>query len=367
MKRTDLLRLAFLAVAVVGISLLHYLTPLQRPMLHDIFQRLYYLPIILAAFWFGLRGGLISSLMVSFLYIPHVLFQWGHHSALELEKFLEILLYNVVGGVTGFLCQQEETRRRQLEETARGLEESYRKLQHQADMIIGIEEQLRRAERLSALGELSAVLAHEIRNPLGSIRGTAEILRDDYRPGDRKYEFLEILFKETDRLNRVVEDFLGLARPVAAERETCDLVSELREVQSLLAGEAASRGVRLRLELADLPPVRGDREKLRQVFLNLALNGIQATDRGGSLTIRSALFPVPEGAPARIELSFADTGAGIAPEQLARIFEPFFTTKEGGTGLGLAIAQKIVESHGGTIDVTSEVGKGTTFTVRLPV
>ncbi|GFE59409.1 nitrogen regulation protein NR(II) [Geobacter sp. AOG1] len=367
MKRTDLLRLMLLVVAVVGISLLHYLTPLQRPMLHDIFQRLYYLPIILAAFWFGLRGGLISSLVVSLLYIPHVLFQWGHHSSLELEKFLEILLYNVVGGITGFLCQQEETRRLQLEETARGLEESYRKLQRQADMIIGIEEQLRRAERLSALGELSAVLAHEIRNPLGSIRGTAEILRDDYRPGDRKYEFLEILFKETDRLNRVVEDFLGLARPVAAERETCDLSSELREVQSLLAGEAASRGVRLRLDLADLPPVRGDREKLRQVFLNLALNGIQATGRGGDMTIRSVLRPVGEGAPAGIEISFADTGAGIASAQMARIFEPFFTTKEGGTGLGLAIAQKIVESHGGTIDVTSDVGKGTTFTVRLPL
>jgi two-component system, NtrC family, sensor histidine kinase HydH len=367
MRRNDLLRLTLLAAAVVGISLLHYLTPLHQPMLHDIFQRLYYLPIILAAFWFGLRGGLVSSLVVSILYVPHVLFQWGVHPSLELEKFLEILLYNVVGGITGFLCQQEETRRRQLEETARGLEESYRKLQSQADMIIGIEEQLRRVERLSALGELSAVLAHEIRNPLGSIRGTAEILRDDYKPGDRKYEFLEILFKETDRLNRVVEDFLGLARPVAAKGETSDLTVELQEVQALLAGEATARGVCLQLELTDLPPVTGDREKLRQVFLNLALNGIQATGRGGNLVIRSSLNPAGEEGAACIEVAFADTGTGMDPARMARIFEPFFTTKEGGTGLGLAIAQKIVESHGGTIHVASEVGRGTTFTVRLPV
>lgn len=367
MKSGNLVRAALLAISIVGISLLHYLTPLHRPMLHDIFQRLYYIPIIFAAFWFGIRGGLLSSIVVSILYAPHVLFQWGVHPTLELEKFLEIVLYNVVGGITGFLSQREEERRQELEETARGLAESYRKLQSQADLIIGIEEQLRRAERLSALGELSAMLAHEIRNPLGSIRGTAEILRDDFRPGDRKYEFLEILVKETDRLNRVVEDFLSLAKPLQVERETCDLAAELREVVALAAGEAATRGVRLELVPAELPPVRGDREKLRQVFLNLILNGVQATGRGGRLTISSGRHGAGDGTPAGVELIFADTGDGIEPDVLPRIFEPFFTTKSGGTGLGLAITQKIIESHGGTITVESEVGKGTVFRVRLPI
>jgi signal transduction histidine kinase len=367
MKRANLVRAALLAFAIIGISLLHYLTPLHLPMLHDIFQRLYYIPIIFAAFWFGVRGGLVSSIIVSALYAPHVLFQWGVHPTLELEKFLEIVLYNVVGGITGFLSQREQERREELQETARGLEESYRKLQGQADLIIGIEEQLRRAERLSALGELSAMLAHEIRNPLGSIRGTAEILRDDFQPGDRKYEFLEILIKETDRLNRVVEDFLNLARPLQVERETCDLMAELEEVVTLVTGEAATRGVRLELLPATLPPVRGDREKLRQVFLNLILNGVQASGRGGRLTITATLHIADEGAPTGVELTFADTGTGIEQAILSRIFEPFFTTKTGGTGLGLAIAQKIIESHGGTIAVESAVGKGTTFCVRLPL
>jgi two-component system, NtrC family, sensor histidine kinase HydH len=367
MKRANLLRSALLALAVIGISLLHYLTPLHRPMLHDIFQRLYYIPIIFAAFWFGVRGGLCTSIIVSIMYAPHVLFQWGVHPTLELEKFLEILLYNVVGGITGFLSQQERERREELERTASGLAESYRKLQSQTDLIIGIEEQLRRAERLSALGELSAVLAHEIRNPLGSIRGTAEILRDDFRPGDRKYEFLEILVKETDRLNRVVEDFLGLARPVQVERESCDLMAELREVVALAAGEAAARAVRLELVPTALPPVRGDREKLRQVFLNLVLNGVQACRRGGSMTITPIHHPPGEGGAGMVELTFADTGEGIDPQVLPRIFEPFFTTKAEGTGLGLAIAQKIVESHGGSIEVESEAGRGTTFRVQLPV
>lgn len=367
MPKIKVIRLLIIAISILGISLLHYLTPLHLPMLHDIFQRLYYLPIIFSGLWFGLRGGLISSLAVSIMYAPHILFQWGAHPSLELEKYLEILLYNVVGGLTGLLSQREETRREELEKTARGLKESYKKLHEQADLIIGIEEQLRRSERLSALGELSAVLAHEIRNPLGSIKGTTEILKDSFSPGETKYEFLEILIKEADRLNRVVEDFLGLASPVAVEQTTCDLMIELQEMISLTSAEATKRGIKVELHAAHIPPIKGDREKLRQVFLNLLMNGLHATGKGGKVIINiSGPFQAENNASA-IELTFKDTGTGIAPEVLDKIFQPFFTTKPGGTGLGLAITQKIVESHGGTIEVASERNKGTTFSVRLPV
>lgn len=366
MKRMNLVRVLLLATAIVGISLFHYLTPLHLPMLHDIFQRLYYIPIILAAYWFGVKGGLGASIIISIMYAPHILFQWGIGPSLELEKFLEIVLYNVVGGITGFLSQKEASRREELEHTARGLEESYRKLHNQAEMIIRIEEQLRRAQRLSTLGELSAVLAHEIRNPLGSIRGTAEILRDDFAPGDRKYEFLEILIKETDRLNRVVEEFLGLSRSQQVARESFDLMTELKEVVAMAYAEAASRGVRLRLEEAELPSIQGDREKLRQVFLNILLNGIQACAAQGAVTVGAAYLPAEGDTAGHVEITFSDNGEGMDEGRLGKIFEPFFTTKQGGTGLGLAITQKIVESHDGTISVTSEPGKGTTFTVRLP-
>lgn len=367
MKPTGPLRILFIAAAIVGISLFHYLTPLHLPALHDIFQRLYYLPIILSALWYGLRGGLSSSIIVSILYVPHIIFQWGDRPSLELEKFLEILLYNVVGGITGFLCQKEGERREELERTASRLEESYRTLRSQADLIIGIEEQLRRAVRLSALGELSAMLAHEIRNPLGSIRGTAEILLDDFPPGHPKHEFLEILLKENDRLNRVVEDFLRLSRPVDGEKQTCDLDAELQQLVKLLGSDAAARGVRLELHLDELPAITGDPEKLRQVFLNLLLNGIQATGEGGAVSVQGALLPQSGNDPAFVELSFADSGEGIPRENLEKIFTPFFTTKGGGTGLGLAITQRIVEGHGGTVIVESEPGHGTTFRVKLPV
>lgn len=365
MNKQTLTRLVIVSSAVVGISLVHYLTPLHLPMLHDIFQRLYYIPIILAAFWFGFRGGLSSAIVVSILYAPHILFQWGGHLTMELEKYLEIILYNVVGGITGLLSQKERDRALQLQETALGLEESNDQLRRQAELILEIEGQMRRAERLSVLGELSAALAHEIRNPLGAIKGAAEILKDDYRPDDRKYEFLEILVGETERLNRVVEDFLRLARPRTAETGECDVMEELRNMITLVSAEARRRGVVLRLEPAVLPSVSGDRERLRQAFLNIILNGLQATQPGGSVIISAGTVKDGE-SDTGIEIRFTDTGVGIHPDTLARIFDPFFTTKEGGTGLGLAITEKIITGHGGRIGVESEPGRGTTVKVTIP-
>lgn len=361
------IRVSLLTIFIIAISLLHYLTPLHLHYLHDIFQRLYYLPIILAAIWFGLRGGLTCSLAVSMAYAPHILFQWGGGLTLEMEKYLEIVLYNIVGGVTGLLAQRERERSVQLQKTAEGLEQSYKKLQDQSEQLIAIEKNLRSAEKLSTLGEMAAVLAHEIRNPLGSIRGTAEILRDDYRPGDPKYEFIDIQIRETERLNRVVEDFLRMARPLPAETVRCGIQSELETVAMLVANDARERNVSVVLEPAVVDVVvNGNGEKLRQAFLNIAINSLQAMPDGGTLTISSSLSQADEAAD-MCEIRFCDTGKGIDAESLPRIFEPFYTTKPDGTGLGLAITRKIIEGHGGTLQIESLVGMGTTVLIRLPV
>lgn len=367
MEKTSLTRSFILLSFIVGIGLLHYLTPLHHPYLHDIFQRLYYLPIILAALWFGFRGGLLCSIVVSISYAPHILFQWGGHLTVGMEKYLEILLYNTVGGVTGLLSQRERERTVELQKTATGLEESYRKLQHQSERIIAIEEQLRRSEKLSALGEMAAVLAHEIRNPLGSIRGTAEILRDDYKPGDKKHEFIEIQIKETERLNRVVEDFLRLARPQHNEMKYCSIRDELEMIVILVSNDAKERQIKMVLQPtpADVA-VRADGEKLRQAFLNIVINALQATQPGGSLLISSEIIK-SEDSGSWFEIQFADTGSGVSAEALRRMFEPFYTTKPDGTGLGLVVTKKIIESHGGTLKVESKVGNGTTVAVKLPI
>jgi signal transduction histidine kinase len=274
---------------------------------------------------------------------------------------MEIVLYNIVGGLTGLLSQRERERTVELQKTARGLEESYQKLQQQSDRIIAVEEQLRRAEKLSTLGEMAAVLAHEIRNPLGSIRGTAEILKDDYKPGDPKHEFIEIQIKETERLNRVVEDFLHMARPQPSEMTRCSLAEELETVVTLVSRDAMNRGVSIRFEpFTGEARIKANGEKLRQAFLNIAINALQATSASGSVKIK--LQKVESG----FEISFSDSGTGISEDSLAKIFDPFFTTKPDGTGLGLAITKKIIEGHGGTLAVESEAGKGTTVIVVLP-
>ena len=337
-------RVIILAVSIIGVSLLHYLTPLHLHYLHDIFQRFYYLPIILSAIWFGFRGGLLCAIVVSIVYAPHILFQWGGQFTMEMEKYLEILLYNVVGGLTGLLSQRERERTVELQKTAKGLEEAYQKLQIQSERITAIEENLRQAEKLSLIGEMSAMLAHEIRNPLGGIRGAAEILMHDFTPEYPKYEFFEIQLKEIDRLGNVVTDFLRMARQQPNEITSCPVQEELETVTTLVSGEAKKRQVKLVLQPPPVPVIlKADGEKLRQAFLNIMINSLQATPPGGSVIISTNLYQTD-----LCEIQFRDTGAGIDAETMERIFEPFFTTKPGGTGLGMAITKKIIESHGGT-------------------
>jgi len=360
--RSTPLRIAIISVSILCISLLHYLTPLHLHYLHDIFQRFYYIPIILAALWFGFRGGLSTAVAVSILYTPHILFQWGGHVAMEMEKYLEIVLYNIVGSITGLLAQREQERSAELQKTAKGLEASYRQLQQQSEHILTVEEQLRRAEKLSTLGEMAAVLAHEIRNPLGSIRGTAEILKDDYPAGTPKHEFIEIQIKETERLNKVVEDFLRMARQQPLEMSGCSIVDELATIVKLTENQAKAGNVTV---IADFPgstlQVKADGEKLRQAFLNIMINALQATPAGGTVSVTAARNQHG------CEITFSDNGIGVDEQTLERVYEPFFTTKHDGTGLGLSITRKIVEGHGGTIGISSEQGKGTKVIVNLPL
>jgi signal transduction histidine kinase len=204
-------------------------------------------------------------------------------------------------------------------------------------------------------------MAHEMRNPLASIRGTAEILRDGIKADDPRSEFATILIREVDRLNRVVADFLDFAKPASAERIRIDVVAALNEVVALTHLAAAKK--QIVITLAGLPALEliADRNQLKQAFLNLILNAVEAMPEGGSLTM-TTLASKDEAS-----IAFADSGSGIPPEHLASIFSPFFTTRRDGTGLGLAITHRIVAGHGGRIEVASTPGVGTTFTVILPL
>lgn len=344
---------------VAGVTALHYLTATEHSQSHGIYRRLYYLPIVLGGIWFCLRGGVGIALLVSFLYAPHVLFQWGHLPSVHIEQYLEILIYNTIGFLTGFLSAKEHAQRLRAEETAEHLSTSYAKLKSQADLILEIEDQLRRADRLTALGELSAGMAHEIRNPLGSIRGTAEILRDAFPPEDRYAEFTKILVSEVDRLNKVLEDFLRFARPDGSARNDFKPDQVLSEVLQLTQQQATKKQISMSWDGKKLPSAIGDSSQFKQVFLNLILNALQALPIGGRLSIETQLVDD------KIILLFIDNGPGIPEAHLDKIFNPFFTTKADGTGLGLAITHRIVKNHCGQISVKNRAEGGAQFTLTL--
>jgi signal transduction histidine kinase len=225
-------------------------------------------------------------------------------------------------------------------------------------------QELLRAERLAAVGRISAQITHELRNPLNSLGLNAELLADELADGPPEARALVgAISREVDRLNAVAEEYLRFARlprPVKAREDLNDLLGGLLD---FVGPEMVAARVGVRRELASgLPPVNADEGQLRAAFLNLLRNSREAMPGGGTVTVRTRR--ADDGA---VEVEVGDTGPGIAPEDLRRIFEPFFSTKSGGTGLGLAFASQVVEEHGGSIGCESEPGRGTVFRVRLPI
>lgn len=236
-------------------------------------------------------------------------------------------------------------------------------------------ERLKERDRLAALGEMAAGLAHEIRNPLGAIKSAAQYLDPGRMKGDEG-EFLQVIVDEVDRLNHVVTTFLDYARPFRGTFAPFDLNDALTKTVKLLRAREIPPDVRVRLALSrNLPRVMGDAEHIRQVILNLILNAVQAMDSKGRLVIstRASRAGVEStlhdgtGREGMVEMRIKDSGPGIPPDVLKSIFIPFFTTKDKGTGLGLAICQRIVQSHGGVVEVRNRRGRGAEFTVKLPV
>ena len=227
-----------------------------------------------------------------------------------------------------------------------------------------LEAEMSRRERLAGLGDMAAALAHEIKNPLNAVSMGLQRLRVEFRPAEApEYgRFIDLMQGEVRRLNAIVEQFLSLARPLPLKPERLRVDELLGELAALVEADARSAGVHVILSVpTDLPPVVADRDHLKQVMLNLILNGLQAMPGGGTLTIEAA-----RGRDG-LMLAVADTGDGIPPEALPRVFDPYFTTKAKGLGLGLAIARRIIEEHGGKIEVESQPARGSRFSVILPL
>jgi len=237
-----------------------------------------------------------------------------------------------------------------------------------------LEEAVRRADRLSMVGTMAAGLAHEIKNPLGGIKGAAQLLLMELGEGHELQEYVELMIRETERVNGIIEELLNLSRPRRSQPGEVNLGQILDEIVMLQQQAFAKSGVNFRLKLdPSIPPLSGDRDLMIRLFLNLIKNAAEATPEQGEIIIESRIdseyhMSVPGAKPTQmVMIIISDNGPGIPQPQLEQIFTPFFSTKEGGSGLGLPICQKIVTDHGGFMHVENRSTGGTTVKVSIPL
>jgi len=226
-----------------------------------------------------------------------------------------------------------------------------------------MEQRMRQADRLAAVGRLSANMAHEIRNPLASISGAVEALARDLPPDHTRSQLVEIVLRESARLNQIVGDFLEYARPAPMAPIEINMAEIFDEVLLLIEHRTLPANLKVSREYGDALPTRADPQRLRQAVWNLCLNAVQAMPEGGELRVGARSLRERGG---RLQIFISDTGQGIADNDLPHIFEPFFSTKPEGSGIGLALVYRVVEEHGGSIEVRSRLSEGTTFFLTLP-
>jgi two-component system, NtrC family, sensor histidine kinase HydH len=322
------------------------------------FWLLLLLPVVSAASVSGLMATLVFTALAAGAYLSFLLFLDWEKFVLErpeIEVFIQRLVFlfmvgNLANVLAEALREQSEKRRR----TAEHLTEANRQ-------VLLAHEAVRRSDKLAALGQLTAGLAHELRNPLGTIKASAEMLNKQLSAENEvARELAGFISTEVDRTNSLVTRFLQFARPLKLRLENADLAHLLD--RSIASAERETPGIAFYRNYApEIPPFPFDAELMERVFYNLVLNAAQATTKGGAVTVKTR-------AQGRIaEIFVIDRGVGIESAQMKDIFNPFFTTKPEGVGLGLAIVAKMVDEHGGKIAVESEPGKGSIFCVSLPM
>jgi signal transduction histidine kinase len=309
------------------------------------------LPVVSAASFLGVLGTLAFALFAAGAYLSFLAWADGSRTP---DLAARIVFLAMAGNLANTLAEELRIQSRKYRTAAEQLAQANLHIQQ-------AEEAVRRSDRLAALGQLSAGLAHELRNPLGTIKASAEMLeRTVSAENEVAREVAGFIGSEVDRTNSLVTRFLQFARPLHVKPETADLAHSLDRAIGMVEREAPGIAIYKNYDL-DLPPFPFDAELLERVFYNLTLNAAQATAPGGAVTVKTR----KSGRMA--EIAVIDRGVGIDPKQINSIFNPFFTTKPEGVGLGLSIVSKIVDEHGGKIAVESEKGKGSIFLVLLPM
>lgn len=444
----------------LSITFLHYSNLMSEWEMHIFYRKLYYLPIILSSFRYRLKGGLISSIIISILYAPHISIFGSGLSITLLNQYLEMILFLAIGYITGKLVEtdykKQETLEKKIIEITKlqnytknivdsinsgvvSLDTNFKitSINSEGDKIFGakavlgtnilkmfdekhindifnqakiqkkqftninskiivegiekhlvltvtplfnilhrlqglvviiqdksreknLEAQAVRSDRLVVAGELATGIAHEIRNPMGIIKTISQTLQEE-NDNEELLEGLEIIVKEIDRANRVIDGILNFAKPIENEMKEVSLNELLKEVVMITDKYVKKQNVTIELFLENEIYIIADKEKLMQVFINLIFNATQAMEIGGKIIIAT------ETRDNGVNISFKDTGIGIKKEDIKKLFNPFFTTKEKGIGLGLSVSDRIIQDHSGYMLIDSIEGEGTQVDIYLPL
>lgn len=325
----------FFIIFLVGIiTVFHYVSEIREHLHHIFYQGVYFLPLMLSGFWFGLRGGLLTSLSITILYLPFTFIYWKGFTAGDFNNIMEMVLYNAVAVIIGVLRDRERAGQKRLRE----------------------------AESLAAMGKAVSGLAHDLKTPLITIGGFTQLVQKNLEDNSPYREKLDIVVQETRRLEKMVSEMLDFSRPLKLYRSKEDINQLLNQCLAIVSGIAQEKNVTIQNQsLYDLPLISFDAFRMKQVLINLLTNAIEASPNGETVT----LYGYHRGKKLIIDVS--DRGFGIPIEKKEEIFSLFFTTKRGGAGLGLTIVKKIVEAHEGYLEVLENSERGVTFRVIIPM
>ena len=355
----DLIAIGFVMAILTAV---HYTNYHYEMNYHILLQFAYYLPVIYAAMRFGPAGGILSGLVITLLILPFMTHFHALNPSAIYTQWVEIGLINVIGWLTGFLTGQERRAKRKYQIALTVQKELVEKLKTEGLERQRLEEEIRQTERLTALGHMSAGLAHEIRNPLGIMKVSIQLLAQEKVDDGVVSEYCRVLLEECERLNRLVSDFLSFARPKELARERIPLGKLLDEGVFLLNPALKQHHIMLKQvrDQVDKQEVMVDTDQMKQVILNILLNAIDVQGEGGVIQL--------EGIQQDGFVGFAvsDEGPGISPDAMPYIYDPFFTTKEKGTGLGLSVVHRILDQHGGKIGAMNRPKRGVRVEVLLP-
>jgi len=352
-----------LTAFVILIGLLHSFTPGYMIFYHDTYRRLSYFPIAIGAILYGLKGGVCLAAMSCLAFVPHLFMFWARGPEAYYSELSEIIFYLAAGIVIGLISSRENRLREKYKTLSEKLAGSYQRLHDQAAQLLKAEKQLGQSQKLSMLGHLSASLAHEIKNPLASIKGAAEILADEVPFNHPKHEFIEIMRSEIARLNHSVDDVLKYCRGRQHKDPSGQdhMGNIIRHVVSLLETSFKKKSIEVTITSnPDEGPFSTTKDAMIQVLMNILINAVDAVGENGRIIIDFG----------RDEkwcfIHISDDGPGIDELLIEKIFQSFVTFKEDGTGLGLSISKRIVESLNGNIYIEKSILGGARFSIFLP-